>query len=666
MHKRRLGNAARQTAIEQEVNLALKEAEQWQEQAKWPEALSAAKRAEGLLAGGGSDELRERVHQLRKDLEMVLRLEEIRLLPNEINDNKFDYENADRAYAQAFADYGIDVAGLTGGRGSGPHSRRGPGWQSRWPSRWMTGPLTAGQRIRQRSLALTAVAQAADPDPWRRQVRRGCPAERCQGNWRRWPPRRSFCASRRPVCCASGNRITCRVASWRLRSRCCARRSGSTQATSGSTAVWASTLRSGPSTTRPFPSSGRRWRFVRRAAPPTTTSASSSKTRGSWTRPSPATARPSNSTRNTPRPTTTSASPLQTRRSWTRPSPAFHKAIELDPKYAEAHYNLGNALHHQGKLDEAIACYRKAIELDPKYANAHVNLGNALHHQKSWTRPSPASKMPSNSTPNDAMSWHSRGLVYYDLKQYDKAIADFSKAIELKPDYVEALNSRGSVYYDLKQYDKAIADYSKAIELKPDYKAAWYYRGAGPRDPEAIRQAVADYTKAIQLKPHDQFGICRTKPGLRRTGTVGQGHRRCNEGDGTCTRVALPRQPLAWLLATCPEVKFRNPDRAVELAKKAVELYPRQGLTGTRWAWPSTGPGTGKPRSTALHKSMELRKGGDSLDWFFLAMAHWQLGDKDEARKWYDQGRRVDGQEPAEERRTPPLPDGGGGIAEDH
>ncbi len=38
----------------------------------------------------------------------------------------------------------------------------------------------------------------------------------------------------------------------------------------------------------------------------------------------------------------------------------------------------------------------------------------------------------------------------------------------------------------------------------------------------------------------------------------------------------------------------------------------------------------------ALEKSMELGKGGISFDWFFLAMAHWQLGKKDEARQWYD------------------------------
>ena len=38
----------------------------------------------------------------------------------------------------------------------------------------------------------------------------------------------------------------------------------------------------------------------------------------------------------------------------------------------------------------------------------------------------------------------------------------------------------------------------------------------------------------------------------------------------------------------------------------------------------------------ALEKSMQLRSGGDAFDWFFLAMAQWQLGHKDEARNWYD------------------------------
>ena len=56
----------------------------------------------------------------------------------------------------------------------------------------------------------------------------------------------------------------------------------------------------------------------------------------------------------------------------------YRKAIELDPKLAVAHNNLGFALLGKGQTDLAIASYRKAIEIDPKLAMAHGNLGIAL------------------------------------------------------------------------------------------------------------------------------------------------------------------------------------------------------------------------------------------------------------------------------------------------
>jgi eukaryotic-like serine/threonine-protein kinase len=56
----------------------------------------------------------------------------------------------------------------------------------------------------------------------------------------------------------------------------------------------------------------------------------------------------------------------------------YRKALQLDLSYARAHSNLGQALQAQGQLDEAIDCYRKSLQLDPDYAWAHNNLGNAL------------------------------------------------------------------------------------------------------------------------------------------------------------------------------------------------------------------------------------------------------------------------------------------------
>ncbi len=63
------------------------------------------------------------------------------------------------------------------------------------------------------------------------------------------------------------------------------------------------------------------------------------------------------------------------------------------------------------------------------------------------------------------------------LGQHFVAIADFSKAIELKPDYAIAYYNRGLAKRRLKQYADAIKDYSKATEINPDFVEAYYNRG---------------------------------------------------------------------------------------------------------------------------------------------------------------------------------------------
>ena len=89
-------------------------------------------------------------------------------------------------------------------------------------------------------------------------------------------------------------------------------------------------------------------------------------------------------------------------------------------------------------------------------------------------------------------------------------------------------------------------------------------------------------------------------------------------------------------MATCPDSKLRDPVQAVALAKKAVELGPNQGSFWNTLGVAHYRAGDWKGAIAALQKSMELRKGGTSFDWLFLAMTHWQLGEKEKARAWYD------------------------------
>jgi len=82
---------------------------------------------------------------------------------------------------------------------------------------------------------------------------------------------------------------------------------------------------------------------------------------------------------------------------------------------------------------------------------------------------------------------------------------------------------------------------------------------------------------------------------------------------------------------------MRDPAQALALAKKAVELEPKNGMYLNTLGVARYRNGDWTGAIADLDESMELRKGGDSSDWFLLAMARWHLGEKDKAREWYDQ-----------------------------
>ena len=94
---------------------------------------------------------------------------------------------------------------------------------------------------------------------------------------------------------------------------------------------------------------------------------------------------------------------------------------------------------------------------------------------------------------------------------------------------------------------------------------------------------------------------------------------------------------FARFLSICPDPDFRDEQRAVALAKKAVALMTQNASHWTTLGIAHYRAGDWKAAVAALEKSMELRNGGDSNDWFFLGMARSQLGEKEEARKRYDQ-----------------------------
>lgn len=99
-----------------------------------------------------------------------------------------------------------------------------------------------------------------------------------------------------------------------------------------------------------------------------------------------------------------------------------------------------------------------------------------------------------------------RAAVWDSIKEYDQAIADSDKAIEIDPDLDIAYLNRSTAWIGKKEYDRAIADCDKAIKMSPNYADAYYNRGLAWWSKKEYDHALADYTNAIRISP-DYVGI---------------------------------------------------------------------------------------------------------------------------------------------------------------
>jgi tetratricopeptide (TPR) repeat protein len=102
--------------------------------------------------------------------------------------------------------------------------------------------------------------------------------------------------------------------------------------------------------------------------------------------------------------------------------------------------------------------------------------------------------------PDHVEALQNRGNAYAALGQYDLAIDDFGKAIQLQPKSWGAFGDRARIYLKLGKFDAAIEDFTRAAELFPDW-STWKDRGDAYLARGDFDAAITDYTSSIKLLP---------------------------------------------------------------------------------------------------------------------------------------------------------------------
>jgi tetratricopeptide (TPR) repeat protein len=149
--------------------------------------------------------------------------------------------------------------------------------------------------------------------------------------------------------------------------------------------------------------------------------------------------------------------------------PACTEIIGKDPNNGVAYFKRGKAyLDYRTDardLDRAIADLTKAIEIDPKYADAYNQRGIAFRRNEDFARAIADQSKAIEINPSFARAYSSRGDTYQQQKNYDRAFADYNKAIELDPAYVVTYFNRAFTHVLKDDTNRAIADLKQAFKL---------------------------------------------------------------------------------------------------------------------------------------------------------------------------------------------------------
>ena len=184
----------------------------------------------------------------------------------------------------------------------------------------------------------------------------------------------------------------------------------------------------------------------------------------------------------------------------------YNEAIELDPASAMLYYERGVSYGKKEDYQRAVEDLTKAIELDPDFILSYTERGfNRIRTGDYDGAISDYNWAIEHDDLNKARAYCDLGDAYHRKGDFDTALKHCNEAISLSSVFYYPYKIRGCIYYDRKEYEKAIEDFTKAVDGRndgiEDEAAAVYdlrgkcYRAIGEED-----LASADDTNAEELR----------------------------------------------------------------------------------------------------------------------------------------------------------------------
>ncbi len=174
----------------------------------------------------------------------------------------------------------------------------------------------------------------------------------------------------------------------------------------------------------------------------------------------------------------------------------FEKALEVNPKDAEAYYSIGECYALEDN-EKAIEAYQQAIKIDPKHDAAYWGLGLCYGEIKDYQKSIDSYKEAIKIEPHNADTHFGLADSYAALGCHQEAIESYQEAILVEPNNAAIYQKLGDCYSKVGRYQESIEAYKQSIKIGPGNALAWMglgscYLALGQNNKavEALRQSL--------------------------------------------------------------------------------------------------------------------------------------------------------------------------------
>lgn len=180
----------------------------------------------------------------------------------------------------------------------------------------------------------------------------------------------------------------------------------------------------------------------------------------------------------------------------------YLKAIKLKPRFSDAYNNLASAYMLQGQTQQAMETYQMALVLDPHLVDAHTNLGNLFKASGDMEAAKRCYLEAIRINDRFPIAWNNLAGVFKDEGQLTTAVAYYQEALRLCPEFADGHSNLGNALKEQHKIQDAIASYQTAIRLRPDFAVAHGNLGSCYYDLGDFASAIKCFNYAIQLEPN--------------------------------------------------------------------------------------------------------------------------------------------------------------------